>query len=216
MSWQLVIKNSSLSIKTCLNITSTRTILKTLHHLNGSHILLVQKPTKVITSSSFLRSYSIDKESRKIERKNTNKKQATSVYELLLSLLQGEAMPSKKQSKMAAAYKICIQLHKMGELNDFLLPVEELSDESSDEDIEVEEQQGKAKRGTKRSKKMYLRKVIYIVDIYNHSLIHVLKNIAPSIIYVKTIVLLGTRGTNRQLTNTRKELLSVCLYQAQT
>lgn len=66
-------------------------------------------------------------------------------------------MPSKKQAKMAAAYKICKDLYRMGELDDYLLPVQDVM--MSDDE---EEQQDKTKRGTKRSKENYNRKVIYL------------------------------------------------------
>lgn len=69
-------------------------------------------------------------------------------------------MPSKKRAKMAAAYEACKQLHKIGELDDYLRPVEESSedDDSSDEEATVS---GKPKQGTKRSKQKYQRKVGY-------------------------------------------------------
>jgi endoribonuclease Dicer len=39
-----------------------------------------------------------------------------------VSLLQGKAMETKKLAKRAVALETCIRLHKMGELNEHLLP----------------------------------------------------------------------------------------------
>jgi hypothetical protein len=39
-----------------------------------------------------------------------------------ISVLQGKPMPSKKLAKRAVALETCILLHKMGELNEHLLP----------------------------------------------------------------------------------------------
>lgn len=71
-------------------------------------------------------------------------------------------MPSKQQAKMAVAYNACKQLHQLGELNEYLLPVEDLSsDEDGDESMDVDSMDGqKPKRGTKRRKQIYQRKVI--------------------------------------------------------
>ena len=70
-------------------------------------------------------------------------------------------MPSKKQAKMAAALKACERLHKIGELDDNLLPKQTLSDEESDlEEEEAAESDGKApKAGTKKRRRRYRRKV---------------------------------------------------------
>ena len=71
-------------------------------------------------------------------------------------------MPSKKQAKMAAALKACELLHKIGELDDDLLPKQTLSDEESEleeEEAAVESGGEKPKAGTKKRKRRYMRKV---------------------------------------------------------
>ena len=70
-------------------------------------------------------------------------------------------MPSKKQAKMAAALKACELLHKIGELDDDLLPKRTLSDEESDleEEAAAESDGKKPKAGTKKRKRRYKRKV---------------------------------------------------------
>ena len=71
-------------------------------------------------------------------------------------------MTRKNLSKMAAAYNACKELHRIGELDDDLLPVRSLS---SDEESELEEEDAdsgdmkKAKAGTKKRKRIYERKV---------------------------------------------------------
>lgn len=77
-------------------------------------------------------------------------------------------MPGKKQAKMAAAYKACKLLHQRGELDDNLLPVQDIM-VSDDEETEASSQDDKTKRGTKRSREIYTRKVrtlIYHVLYY--------------------------------------------------
>ena len=70
-------------------------------------------------------------------------------------------MPRKNLAKMAAAYYACVELHRIGELDDDLLPVRSLSDEESDsEEDETEPDGGKGKKaGTKKRKRVYERKV---------------------------------------------------------
>lgn len=70
-------------------------------------------------------------------------------------------MPRKKLAKMAAAYRACIELHKMKELDDDLLPVRSLTDEESEEEDEKDESKG-AKIGTKKRRRLYDRKVSII------------------------------------------------------
>ena len=74
-------------------------------------------------------------------------------------------MPSKNQAKMAAALKACELLHKIGELDDDLLPKQTLSDEESGLEEEEEEEAAaesggeKPKAGTKKRRRQYVRKV---------------------------------------------------------
>ena len=75
-------------------------------------------------------------------------------------------MPSKNQAKMAAALKACELLHKIGELDDDLLPKQTLSDEESGLEEEEEEEEAaaesggeKPKAGTKKRRRQYMRKV---------------------------------------------------------
>ena len=75
---------------------------------------------------------------------------------------QGEPMLSKNQAKMAAALKACELLHKIGELDDDLLPKRTLSDEESDleeEEAAAESGRKKPKAGTKKRRRQYMRKV---------------------------------------------------------
>ena len=75
---------------------------------------------------------------------------------------QGEPMLSKNQAKMAAALKACERLHKIGELDDDLLPKRTLSDEESDleeEEAAAESGRKKPKAGTKKRRRQYMRKV---------------------------------------------------------
>ena len=62
---------------------------------------------------------------------------------------------------MAAALYACIELHKIGELDDNLLPVRNLSDVESESEEEDDESPGKKRKkaGTKKRKKIYERKV---------------------------------------------------------
>ena len=72
-------------------------------------------------------------------------------------------MPSKNQAKMAAALKACKLLHKIGELDDNLLPKQTLSDEESgleeEEEAAAESDRKKPKAGTKKRRRQYVRKV---------------------------------------------------------
>ena len=70
-------------------------------------------------------------------------------------------MPRKNLAKMAAALFACEELHKIGELNDDLLPVCTLSDEESLSEEEETEPGGKKrnKAGTKKRRRRYGRKV---------------------------------------------------------
>ena len=71
-------------------------------------------------------------------------------------------MPSKNQAKMAAALKACEKLHKIGELDDDLLPKQTLSDEESgleEEEAAAEPGRKKPKAGTKKRRRQYMRKV---------------------------------------------------------
>lgn len=76
---------------------------------------------------------------------------------------QSLPMPRKNLAKMAAALDACKELHRIGELDDNLLPVRSLSDEDSDSEEEEPEPGGKRKKaGTKKRKRRYERKVITI------------------------------------------------------
>ena len=79
---------------------------------------------------------------------------------------QGKAMPRKNLAKMAAALYACIELHKIGELDDNLLPVRNLSDDESESEEEDDESPGKERKkaGTKKRKRVYERKVRIIRD----------------------------------------------------
>ena len=70
-------------------------------------------------------------------------------------------MPRKNLAKMAAALYACMKLHKIGELDDNLLPVRNLSDDKSESEEEDDESPGKkrTKAGTKKRKRIYERKV---------------------------------------------------------
>ena len=75
-------------------------------------------------------------------------------------------MPRKNLAKMAAALCACIELHKIGELDDNLLPVRILSDDESESEEEDDESPGKKRKkaGTKKRKQIYERKVRIIQD----------------------------------------------------
>ena len=70
-------------------------------------------------------------------------------------------MPRKNLAKMAAALDACIELHKIGELDDNLLPVRNLSDDERESEEEDDESPGKKRKkaGTKKRKQTYERKV---------------------------------------------------------
>ena len=70
-------------------------------------------------------------------------------------------MPRKNLAKMAAALDACIELHKIGELDDNLLPVRNLSEDESESEEENDESPGKKRKkaGTKKRKQTYERKV---------------------------------------------------------
>ena len=71
-------------------------------------------------------------------------------------------MPRKSQAKMVTALRACELLHKIGELDDDLLPKQTLSDEESDlEEEEAAAEFGgkKPKAGTKKRRRRYMRKV---------------------------------------------------------
>lgn len=73
-------------------------------------------------------------------------------------------MPSKQQAKMAAAYKVCKLLHQRGELDDSLLPVQDIM--VSDDEEPASDQKDKTKRGTKRSREIYTRKVRWLFTVF--------------------------------------------------
>ncbi|XP_068760261.1 endoribonuclease Dicer-like isoform X2 [Montipora capricornis] len=70
-------------------------------------------------------------------------------------------MPRKDLAKMAAALSACKELHRIGELDDNLLPVRSLSDEESESEEEETEPGGKKRKkaGTRKRKRTYERKV---------------------------------------------------------
>ncbi|XP_073247902.1 endoribonuclease Dicer-like isoform X3 [Porites lutea] len=75
--------------------------------------------------------------------------------------IYGIPMPRRNLAKMAAAFYACVELHKIGELDDNLLPVRSLSDCESESEEEEEGFAGKKreKAGTKKRKRVYQRKV---------------------------------------------------------
>ena len=69
-------------------------------------------------------------------------------------------MPEKKMAKKSAAQKACIRLYKIGELNDYFLPIERSEDSDIDNDDDDDVADGaQGKEGSKRAKDIYLRKV---------------------------------------------------------
>ena len=69
-------------------------------------------------------------------------------------------MPRRNLAKMAAAFYACVELHKIGELDDNLLPVRSLSDDESESEEEEEgSEEKREKSGTKKRKRVYQRKV---------------------------------------------------------
>ena len=82
-------------------------------------------------------------------------------WQLFSLFQQGIPMPRRNLAKMAAAFYACVELHKIGELDDNLLPVRSLSDDESDSQEEEEGSAGKkrVKAGTKKRKRVYQRKV---------------------------------------------------------
>ena len=80
-------------------------------------------------------------------------------------------MPRKNLAKMAAAFFACKELHKIGELDDNLLPVRSLSDDESESEEEADESPEKKrnKAGTKKRKRVYQRKVRTVEAMRVHS-----------------------------------------------
>ena len=76
-------------------------------------------------------------------------------------------MPRKNLAKMAAALYACRELHKIGELDDNLLPVRNLSNDKSESEEEDDESPGKKRKKaeTKKRKQIYERKVRIIQGI---------------------------------------------------
>lgn len=72
--------------------------------------------------------------------------------------IMGEPMPSKKEAKMAVALEACKRLHKMGALNDNLLPVDN-SSESEQEDEDETDGSKLPKTGTKKRQRYHAIKV---------------------------------------------------------
>ncbi|XP_068738102.1 endoribonuclease Dicer-like [Montipora capricornis] len=70
-------------------------------------------------------------------------------------------MRGKNLAKMTAAFFACQELHRIGELDDNLLPVRSLSDEESEPEEEETETGGRkrTKAGTRKRKRIYERKV---------------------------------------------------------
>ena len=70
-------------------------------------------------------------------------------------------MRRKNLAKMTAAFFACKELHRIGELDDNLLPVRSLSDEESESDEEETEPGGRKRKktGTKKRKRIYEWKV---------------------------------------------------------
>lgn len=77
--------------------------------------------------------------------------------------VQGPDMPSKKMAKRAVALETCKQLHHLGELNEYLLPVErEDPMEACSELFPLYEEETKdnvPQRGTNKRKEQYRKEV---------------------------------------------------------
>ncbi|XP_054712281.1 endoribonuclease Dicer-like isoform X2 [Uloborus diversus] len=76
----------------------------------------------------------------------------------------GEQMPQKRLAKMAAALKACQILHKLGELNENLVPISCLVDNAANEEIGPidEESADGAQPGTNRRRQIYDKKAIFL------------------------------------------------------
>ena len=68
-------------------------------------------------------------------------------------------MPSIKEARQAVAYKACVELHKLGGLDDNLLPPESSSSESESEADEVDAAPSPHKTGTKKRRRSHSVKV---------------------------------------------------------
>ncbi|XP_077537077.1 endoribonuclease Dicer-S-like isoform X2 [Haemaphysalis longicornis] len=75
--------------------------------------------------------------------------------------IQGIAMETKKQAKMAAALETCKRLHEIGEFDSSLLPIKAVRRvlEDSDEEDADDAPPGTAKAGTKKRRRVYPKQV---------------------------------------------------------
>nr|UXX21448.1 endoribonuclease dicer [Calyptrophora lyra] len=113
----------------------------------------------------------------------------------LTHLIKGEPMPSKKEAKMAVALEACKQLHRLGELNDNLLPV----DSSSDSEPEDLDETDGPKTGTKKRRRYHAVKVIQQLE-------GKLESNSNEEYYVYAIKMKVVGVFNSKKANTKKEL----------
>lgn len=69
-------------------------------------------------------------------------------------------MPSMKEARQAVALEACVKLHKLGALDDHLLPVES-SSESEEDDGDKTDGPSQPKTGTKKRRRSHRVKVQY-------------------------------------------------------
>jgi hypothetical protein len=86
-----------------------------------------------------------------------------------ISVLQGKPMQTKKLAKRAVALEACMRLHKMGELNERLLPRSQQETLLTCSELfplfkEVEMDNG-PRPGTKKRKQSYLKEVSLLFDL---------------------------------------------------
>lgn len=130
----------------------------------SSAIALVNRYCMVLPSDMFTRlkpSYELS--SRLVEGKEMF---VCTVYLPMASPLkapiQGIAMDTKKQAKMAAALETCKRLHEIGEFDSSLLPIKAVRRVLEDSDGEEEADDappGTAKAGTKKRRRLYPKQV---------------------------------------------------------
>ena len=78
---------------------------------------------------------------------------------LRLHTVQGKTMPSTKLARQAVAFEACEKLHKLGALDDHLLPVESSSE--SEDDGDKTDGPSQPKTETKKRRRSHRVKVQY-------------------------------------------------------
>lgn len=128
-----------------------------------SAIALVNRYCMVLPSDIFTRlKPSYEMSSRLVEGKDVF---VCTIYLPMASPLkepiQGQAMETKKQAKMAAALETCKRLHEIGEFDSSLLPIKAVRRilEESDEEAAEDAPPGTAKPGTKKRRRVYPKRV---------------------------------------------------------